>query len=93
MYVLSIFRLRSVKHLSKHSILHLHVHDEARFASSSSNRGMKRKAETSPEASSRKSSKVDDYCSVEPRRDENGNFIWPAPESQLDAARTFLKEW
>jgi hypothetical protein len=54
---------------------------------------MKRKAGDIQQPPVRKALKVDDYCSVEQRRDANGAFIWPAPEYQMSAARTFLKEW
>ncbi|KAF4635140.1 hypothetical protein G7Y89_g2958 [Cudoniella acicularis] len=53
---------------------------------------MKRKADTSPEPSSRKALKVDDYCSAQPRIDSKGDPIWPALEEQMQAARAFLKE-
>jgi hypothetical protein len=53
---------------------------------------MKRKA-ASPEAFSRKAIKLDDYCSVEPTRDDYGNNVWPAPEKQIITAQAFLKEW
>ena len=60
-------------------------------------RGMKRnwEATKSPKSSARKAVhvKVDDYCNTEPNRDENGNTIWPAPASQIVAARKFLREW
>ncbi|KEF52274.1 uncharacterized protein A1O9_11514 [Exophiala aquamarina CBS 119918] len=36
--------------------------------------------------------KLPDYCDVEPRRDGAGNIIWPAPESAIEAARSFLKD-
>ncbi|CAG8954973.1 hypothetical protein HYFRA_00008662 [Hymenoscyphus fraxineus] len=53
--------------------------------------GMKRKA--SPTGSSpRKVPKVEDYCSVQPKSDQNGSPIWPAPEKALKAAREFLQE-
>lgn len=56
-------------------------------------RSMKRKAESDMNSSTRKSIKVGDYCSVETKRDENGNIIWPAPQSQMKAAQSFLREW
>lgn len=54
---------------------------------------MKRKASESPEPSSRKAPKPSDYCDVPCKRDANGNQVWPAPESQMEAAKEFLKEW
>lgn len=56
-------------------------------------RGMKRRAESSPGLHANKSVKVEDYCSVKPVQSGTGDPIWPAPESQIDAARTFFKEW
>lgn len=55
-------------------------------------KGMKRKAPSSPGESSGKSVKVDDYCNAKPRQNDVGDPIWPAPESQISAARAFLKE-
>lgn len=55
-------------------------------------REMKRKA-PSPEPSTRKAAKVDDYCNVQPKKDLNGYQIWPAPKDQMAAARKFLREW
>ncbi|KAG0647355.1 hypothetical protein D0Z07_7297, partial [Hyphodiscus hymeniophilus] len=55
-------------------------------------RSMKRKAGGSPEPSSRKALKVDDYCNVEQNRDGQGQFIWPAPDIQMHAARSFIRE-
>ena len=54
---------------------------------------MKRKAEENPGLDSRKSAKVEDYCSIQPRRDSQGDPIWPAPSNQILAARAFLREW
>lgn len=54
---------------------------------------MKRKASDSPEPSSRKAPKVNDYCDTPIKRDSEGNQIWPAPESQMIAAREFLRNW
>ncbi|KAH6677244.1 hypothetical protein B0J14DRAFT_651129 [Halenospora varia] len=53
---------------------------------------MKHKAETSPQPSSRKAPKVDDYCNVQTIRDSEGAEIWPATEKQMTAARAFLRE-
>jgi hypothetical protein len=55
--------------------------------------GMKRKPSDSPEPSPRKAAKIDDYCSVEQKKDAHGIYIWPAPEDQMRVARKFLKEW
>jgi len=55
-------------------------------------RTMKRKASPS-EGSARKAPKTDDYCNVEQKRDSDGSLIWPAPETQMMAARKFLKDW
>ncbi|KAH9214966.1 DHH family protein-like protein [Leptodontidium sp. 2 PMI_412] len=52
---------------------------------------MKRKAGTSPEPSTRKVAKLADYCSTPTHRDSQGAEIWPAPESQMVAARAFLR--
>lgn len=56
-------------------------------------RTMKRKAADSPEPVARKAAKVGDYCYVPVARDVNGNPVWPAPDSQMSAARAFLREW
>jgi hypothetical protein len=37
--------------------------------------------------------KVPDYCDVEPKRNENGKPIWPAPEEAMEKARALIKEW
>ena len=34
-----------------------------------------------------------DYCDVEPRKDEEGNILWPADAAAIERARDFLKEW
>ncbi|RDW85468.1 hypothetical protein BP5796_03793 [Coleophoma crateriformis] len=53
---------------------------------------MKRKASPNSDSqSARKTVKLDDYCSVPPRLDEEG-IVWPAPNSQMAAARAFLRE-
>jgi|SRR5947209_480104 len=36
---------------------------------------------------------VPDYCDVEPRRDEAGDIVWPAPANVMEEARIFIKEW
>ncbi|KAK4943537.1 hypothetical protein LTR10_016831 [Elasticomyces elasticus] len=36
--------------------------------------------------------KLPDYCDVEPKRDENGSAIWPAPQEAIDKARALIKE-
>jgi len=53
---------------------------------------MKRKAGLSPEPL-RKVAKLADYCSTPTRQDSEGVEIWPAPESQMIAAREFLLKW
>lgn len=53
---------------------------------------MKRKA-TDVTESPRKVAKTDDYCNVPVKRDSDGNEIWPAPESQMSAARAFIRDW
>lgn len=53
---------------------------------------MKRKAGSSPEPP-RKVVKLTDYCSTPTRRDSEGAEIWPAPETQIVAAREFLLKW
>lgn len=55
-------------------------------------RGMKRTATSKP-AQAKARAKLPDYCDVEPRRDEAGNPIWPAPAEAIEAARAFIKEW
>ncbi|KUJ14689.1 DHH family protein-like protein [Mollisia scopiformis] len=52
---------------------------------------MKRKAE-SPELSSKKAPKLDDYCNTQPNRDDHGNIVWPAQARQIVAAQEFLRE-
>jgi hypothetical protein len=34
-----------------------------------------------------------DYHKAEQRRDQDGNAIWPAPKSQIEKAKDFLREW
>ena len=34
-----------------------------------------------------------DYCDVVPRKDGNGNVMWPASEQSIERARDFLIEW
>lgn len=85
-------RLSSIERLPFHRVA---LSTKPRFATSVSFlriRRMKRKA-ASPDASSRKAPKLDDYCNVEPVRDVHGNTVWPAPEKQIIAAQAFLKEW
>ncbi|KAL9105435.1 MAG: hypothetical protein Q9227_009396 [Pyrenula ochraceoflavens] len=36
--------------------------------------------------------KEPDYCDVEPRRDDTGNVVWPAPEENLKLAKSFIQE-
>jgi hypothetical protein len=55
---------------------------------------MKRSADSSKsDPKPAKRIKPDDYCSVEQKRDTNGNPIWPAAVDQILAAQAFLKEW
>jgi len=54
---------------------------------------MKRKAPSSPEPKDNKVPKPSDYCDIPVRRDDEGNEIWPALESQMRAARDFIREW
>ena len=35
---------------------------------------------------------IPDYTDTEPRRDENGEAIWPAPKSAINEARAFINE-
>ncbi len=37
--------------------------------------------------------KVPDYCDVEPRRDANGQPIWPADATAIEQAREWIREW
>lgn len=55
---------------------------------------MKRRAE-GPKMVGKPSKRVkpDDYCSVQMKRDFNGDPIWPAPVEQIQAAQAFIKEW
>jgi hypothetical protein len=53
---------------------------------------MKRKAGNDKEASVKRT-KVEDYCNVDPRRDDRGRVMWPAPNEQIIAAQVFIKEW
>jgi hypothetical protein len=48
-------------------------------------RGMKKVAKARP--------KVPDYCDAEPRRDDGGEIVWPAPEADIEQARAFITEW
>lgn len=56
---------------------------------------MKRKAPDSPGPvpSAGKVLKVNDYCYTPCKRDFGGKQIWPAPDSQMQAARSFLRSW
>ena len=36
---------------------------------------------------------VPDYCDVEPRQNEAGEVIWPAPANAIEEARKFIVEW
>ncbi len=54
--------------------------------------GMKRKADSNKETPVKRP-KVEDYCSIQSRRDSRGDIIWPAPKEQIRAARAFIKEW
>lgn len=58
-------------------------------------RGMKRKAADSGTDSRAKRQKEPqaDYCDVTPRKDDQGNVIWPASKQSIDRTRAFLKEW
>ena len=37
--------------------------------------------------------KVPEYHLTASRRDEDGSIIWPAPKDNMNAARTFIREW
>ncbi len=50
-------------------------------------RGMKRSSKVKARP------KLPDYCDVEPRHDEAGNAIWPAPAAAMEEARAFIREW
>jgi len=56
---------------------------------------MKRKAADSGRSaqSKRPREQLPDYCDVEPRRDDTGAIVWPAPEEAIENAREFLREW
>ena len=58
-------------------------------------RGMKRKATDSGTDSRAKRQREPqaDYCDVTPRKNDDGNAIWPASEQSIDRTRAFLKEW
>ncbi|KAG5799730.1 hypothetical protein H9Q69_001241 [Fusarium xylarioides] len=34
----------------------------------------------------------EDYHEAQPRRDQDGNVIWPAPQSQIEKAKDFIRE-
>ncbi|KAL8705346.1 MAG: hypothetical protein Q9201_001545 [Fulgogasparrea decipioides] len=55
---------------------------------------MKRKAVDSKESPNVKRQKepVPDYCDVEPRKDDSGALLWPAPPKAMEDARNFLRE-
>lgn len=56
---------------------------------------MKRKAtdsSTDPKAKRQREPEVD-YCDVVPRKDGQGNAIWPASEQSIERATDFIKEW
>lgn len=36
---------------------------------------------------------VMDYCLAEPRRDDDGEVVWPAPREAMEEAREFVREW
>ena len=58
-------------------------------------RTMKRKAESTNDATKKKrrQAEVPDYCDVDPVKDEDGGIIWPAPQEAIEKARGFLREW
>ena len=58
-------------------------------------RGMKRKATDSgiDSRAKRQREPQAEYCDVTPRKDDDGNAIWPASEQSIDRTRAFLKEW
>ncbi len=56
---------------------------------------MKRKAvdiKESPQVK-RQKEPIPDYCHVQPRKDDNGNQLWPAPSEAVERAREFIREW
>jgi hypothetical protein len=87
----TLFRQSSGQGVCARSILGFR--NRRRYFSYQPSRTMKRKADSSNKELARKTIKVQDYCDVQPKRDQNGNAIWPAPESQMDAARDFLTNW
>lgn len=91
-----LFPVRSLIHIRAHQVLRSNFKLGRDFYLRpiflTQTREMKRKA-TSPKPTARKAAKVDDYCSVQTKKDSNGDPIWPAPDDQMHAARTFLKEW
>lgn len=42
---------------------------------------------------SKPSISVPEYHSTPSRKDSNGEIIWPAPKSQTEVARNFIREW
>ncbi|KAL8862769.1 MAG: hypothetical protein Q9178_000711 [Gyalolechia marmorata] len=56
---------------------------------------MKRKAVDSKESPQIKRQKepIADYCHVQPRKDDNGNQLWPASSEAVENAREFIREW
>ncbi|KIW18493.1 hypothetical protein PV08_02781 [Exophiala spinifera] len=49
-------------------------------------RGMKRASTSKPRP------KLPEYCEVDPRRDETGKPIWPAPAEAIERVRTLIRE-
>jgi hypothetical protein len=37
--------------------------------------------------------KVPEYCDVEPKRDDDGAIVWPAPKDDVEQAQAFITEW
>ena len=56
---------------------------------------MKRKAVDTKESPQVKRQKepIPDYCHVQPRKDGNGNQLWPASSEAVEKAREFIREW
>lgn len=82
-------------HLPLNTNLHRVRYQPWRVLSQSSAENMKRKATDAGSESKPKRQREPqaDYCDVEPRKNSQGNTVWPASEQSINCARDFLKEW
>ncbi|KIW46741.1 uncharacterized protein PV06_02387 [Exophiala oligosperma] len=58
----------------------------AQLRKANGTRSMKRASPAKPRP------KLPDYCDVEPKRDETGKAIWPAPAEAMEKARALIRE-